>query len=88
VGAIFLGRWSAESFGDYLAGPSHVLPTAGTARFSSPLGVYDFVRRSSVLSLTQSDVLDLAESTGIFADAEQLWAHAAAARVRATRSQP
>jgi histidinol dehydrogenase len=88
VGAIFLGRWSAESFGDYLAGPSHVLPTAGTARFSSPLGVYDFVRRSSVLSLTQADALALAEATGVFADAEKLWAHAAAARVRASGGAP
>jgi len=82
VGAIFLGRWSAETFGDYLAGPSHVLPTAGTARFSSPLGVYDFVRRSSVLSLTENDARTLAQPTGIFADAEKLWAHAASARVR------
>jgi histidinol dehydrogenase len=82
VGAIFLGRWSAETFGDYLAGPSHVLPTAGTARFSSPLGVYDFVRRSSVLSLTENDAQTLAQPTGIFADAEKLWAHAASARVR------
>lgn len=82
VGAIFLGRWTAESFGDYLAGPSHVLPTAGTARFSSPLGVYDFIRRSSVLSLSEEDAKELSSSTGIFADAENLWAHAAAARAR------
>lgn len=82
VGAIFLGRWSAESFGDYLAGPSHVLPTAGTARFASPLGVYDFIRRSSVLAMSAQDSQSLAEDTGIFADAEQLWAHAAAARAR------
>lgn len=83
VGAIFLGKWSAESFGDYLAGPSHVLPTAGTARFSSPLGVYDFLRRSSVLCLSQNDAIALSQGTGEFADAEQLWAHAAAARIRA-----
>lgn len=82
AGAIFLGRWSAESFGDYLAGPSHVLPTAGTARFASPLGVYDFVRRSSVLALSAEDSRALAEDTAVFADAEQLWAHAAAARAR------
>ncbi|NBX15752.1 MAG: histidinol dehydrogenase [Proteobacteria bacterium] len=82
AGAIFLGRWSAESFGDYLAGPSHVLPTAGTARFASPLGVYDFVRRSSVLAMSAEDSRALAEETGVFADAEQLWAHAAAARAR------
>ncbi|MEY3901288.1 MAG: histidinol dehydrogenase [Pseudomonadota bacterium] len=82
AGAIFLGRWSAESFGDYLAGPSHVLPTAGTARFASPLGVYDFIRRSSVLAMSAQDARSLADDTGRFADAEQLWAHAAAARVR------
>jgi histidinol dehydrogenase len=83
VGAIFLGKWSAESFGDYLAGPSHVLPTAGTARFSSPLGVYDFLRRSSVLCLSKADSISLSEGTGDFADAERLWAHAASARIRA-----
>ncbi|MFZ9519277.1 MAG: histidinol dehydrogenase [Silvanigrellaceae bacterium] len=83
VGAIFMGRWSAESFGDYLAGPSHVLPTAGTARFASPLGVYDFIRRSSVLMMSAGDSKSLAEHTGMFADAEELWAHAAAARARA-----
>jgi histidinol dehydrogenase len=83
VGAIFMGRWSAESFGDYLAGPSHVLPTAGTARFASPLGVYDFIRRSSVLMMSADDSRTLAADTGAFADAEELWAHAAAARARA-----
>jgi len=85
VGAIFLGCWSAESFGDYLAGPSHVLPTAGTARFSSPLGVYDFVRRSSVLKMSKLDAQLLSEATAVFAEAEQLWAHAAAARARAEK---
>src|SRR6185436_10509215 len=49
AGAIFLGRWSSEALGDYCAGPNHVLPTAGTARFSSPLGVYDFQKRTSVI---------------------------------------
>ncbi len=87
AGAIFLGRWSAESFGDYLAGPSHVLPTAGTARFASPLGVYDFIRRSSVLMLSAEDSRALAEDTGVFADSEQLWAHAAAARARRTERE-
>lgn len=82
VGAIFLGRWTAESFGDYLAGPSHVLPTAGTARFSSPLGVYDFVRRSSVLSMSAADCQSLSAPTALFADAERLWAHSAAAIAR------
>lgn len=61
-----------------------MLPTAGTARFASPLGVYDFIRRSSVLMLSAEDSCALAEDTGVFADAEQLWAHAAAARARRT----
>ena len=82
VGAIFLGRHTAESFGDYLAGPSHVLPTAGTARFASPLGVYDFVRRSSILALTEEDARALARPTEVFARAEELPAHALAARLR------
>ncbi len=83
VGAIFLGRYTAESFGDYLAGPSHVLPTAGTARFSSPLGVYDFIRRSSVLSLSAAKAASLAGPTVVFADSEELVAHAISARLRA-----
>jgi histidinol dehydrogenase len=82
VGAIFLGRHTAESFGDYLAGPSHVLPTAGTARFASALGVYDFVRRSSVLSMSASMARALAAPTESFALAEELPAHALAARLR------
>src|SRR5207249_2058576 len=54
AGAIFLGRWSSEAIGDYCAGPNHVLPTAGSARFSSPLGVYDFQKRSSVIDVSQA----------------------------------
>jgi histidinol dehydrogenase len=87
AGAIFMGQWSAESFGDYLAGPSHVLPTAGTARFASPLGVYDFVRRTSVIALSQDDAALLSKATMSFAEAENLWAHAAAARVRGRGNQ-
>jgi histidinol dehydrogenase len=82
VGAVFLGRYTAESFGDYLAGPSHVLPTAGTARFASPLGVYDFVRRSSILHLSAEDAHALADATDAFARAEELPAHALSARLR------
>lgn len=82
VGAVFLGRHTAETFGDYLAGPSHVLPTAGTARFSSPLGVYDFVRRSSLLTLSEEDARALAAPTDAFARAEELPAHALSARLR------
>lgn len=85
VGAVFLGRHTAEVFGDYLAGPSHVLPTAGTARFSSPLGVYDFVRRSSVLWMTEELSADLARPTATLAQVEQLWAHERSARLRASK---
>jgi len=87
AGAIFMGRWSAESFGDYLAGPSHVLPTAGTARFASPLGVYDFIRRTSVIALSPDDAALLSRDTANFAEAENLWAHAAAARMRGQSKQ-
>lgn len=82
AGAIFMGQWSAESFGDYLAGPSHVLPTAGTARFASPLGVYDFIRRTSIIAMSRDDSVLLSQDTVSFAQAEKLWAHAAAAEVR------
>jgi histidinol dehydrogenase len=82
VGAVFFGRYTAEVFGDYIAGPSHVLPTAGTARFASPLGVYDFIRRSSLLWMSPELASELAEPTGVFADAEELWGHARAARLR------
>lgn len=82
AGAIFLGHWTCESVGDYVAGPNHVLPTGGTARFSSPLGVDDFVKRSSVLSysfealeLDGPAVVELAEKEG-------LWAHARAVSLR------
>ncbi len=83
VGAVFFGRYCAEVFGDYLAGPSHVLPTAGTARFSSPLGVHDFVRRSSLLWMSAELGEELAEATAVFAESEGLWAHAHAAWLRA-----
>ena len=82
AGAIFFGRFTSESFGDYLAGPSHVLPTAGTARFASPLGVYDFVKRSSLLHLTEPSAKRLSKPTQDFALAEGLPAHALAARLR------
>lgn len=82
AGAIFLGSHSAEVMGDYSAGPSHVLPTSQTARFSSPLGVYDFVKRSSIISLTAKGADALARTAAHIADAEGLTAHAAAARAR------
>tara|TARA_A100001037_G_scaffold297897_1_gene320598 strand:- start:231 stop:1550 length:1320 start_codon:yes stop_codon:yes gene_type:complete len=82
AGAVFLGARSAEVVGDYSAGPSHVLPTFGTARFSSPLGVYDFVKRSSVIELSESGSSELARPSALLARGEGLEAHARAAEVR------
>ncbi len=83
-GAIFLGRWSSEAIGDYCAGPNHVLPTAGTARFSSPLGVYDFQKRTSVIGVSQEGAQRLGRIAATLAEGEGLQAHArsAAARIR------
>ena len=82
AGAIFLGRNSAEVFGDYCAGPNHVLPTAGTARFSSPLGVYDFQQRSSVICCNDASVRELAPLAATLARGESLQAHALSAEYR------
>ena len=82
AGAIFCGNYSTESFGDYLAGPSHVLPTFGSARFSSPLGVYDFVKKSSVIGISQEGATLLSEPASIIAKSEGLEAHALASRIR------
>lgn len=82
AGAIFVGRYSAESLGDYCAGPNHVLPTAGTARFSSPLGVYDFQKRTSVIECSAEGAAQLAETASIMARAERLTAHARSADYR------
>ena len=82
AGAIFLGRWSSEAIGDYCAGPNHVLPTAGTARFSSPLGVYDFQKRSSVIGVSQSGAQVLGRVAAALADGEGLAAHARSAQAR------
>ena len=83
-GAIFLGRWSSEAIGDYCAGPNHVLPTAGTARFSSPLGVYDFQKRSSVIGVSREGAQRLGRIAATLAEGEGLQAHArsASARIR------
>ena len=83
AGAIFLGPWTPEALGDYAAGPNHTLPTGGTARFSSPLGTYDFYKRSSLLSFTKNGFLSLANIVTSVADAEGLEAHAGSVRVRA-----
>jgi histidinol dehydrogenase len=82
AGAIFLGEWTPESLGDYSAGPNHTLPTGGTARFSSPLGVYDFIKRSSLLSFTKDGFTELAKAVKIIATAEGLEAHEKTIKVR------
>jgi len=82
AGAIFLGDDTPEPVGDYLAGPSHVLPTGGTARYASPLGVYDFVKRTSVIRYTRARLADDAEAIIALAEAEGLYGHAEAVRVR------
>jgi histidinol dehydrogenase len=82
AGAIFLGDDSPEPVGDYLAGPSHVLPTSGTARYASPLGVYDFVKRTSIIRYSRERLLHDAEHIIAIAEAEGLAGHADAVRVR------
>jgi histidinol dehydrogenase len=85
AGAIFLGATTSVAFGDYLAGPSHVLPTAGTARFASGLSVHDFLRRTSLVMLSSEQAAQLAEVAATLADAEGLPAHAKALRARKKR---
>ncbi len=82
AGAIFMGRYTPEALGDYCAGPNHVLPTSGTARFSSPLGVYDFVKRSSIIYASASGAVPLATAADTLAMQEGLQAHALSARYR------
>ena len=82
AGAIFLGRYTAEALGDYCAGPNHVLPTAGTARFFSPLGVYDFQKRSSIIECTPKSSAALGEIAATLATGERLSAHARSATYR------
>lgn len=82
AGAIFLGRYSAEALGDYCAGPNHVLPTSGTARFSSPLGVYDFQKRSSLIMCSPEGISQLAPVASALARGESLEAHALSAEYR------
>lgn len=82
AGAIFVGRYSSEALGDYCAGPNHVLPTARTARFSSPLGVYDFQKRSSVIEVSAAGAKRLGAIAAVLADGEGLPAHAGSARYR------
>jgi len=82
AGAIFLGAFTSESLGDYCAGPNHVLPTSGTARFSSPLGVYDFQKRSSIIEVSESGAQVLGPIASVLAHGEGLQAHARAAEMR------
>ena len=82
AGAIFLGAYTSESLGDYCAGPNHVLPTSGTARFSSPLGVYDFQKRSSLIEVSAAGAQVLGPIAVELAEGEGLQAHAQAARLR------
>lgn len=82
AGALFIGQYSAESLGDYCAGPNHVLPTSGTARFSSPLGVYDFQKRMSVIECSQQGAANIAGVASTLAHEEGLTAHARSAEYR------
>ena len=82
AGAIFLGAYTSESLGDYCAGPNHVLPTSGTARFSSPLGVYDFQKRSSLIEVSEAGAQVLGKIAAELAYGEGLQAHAQAAEMR------
>ena len=82
AGAIFLGAYTSESLGDYCAGPNHVLPTSGTARFSSPLGVYDFQKRSSIIEVSEQGAKALGKIAATLAYAEGLQGHARAAEMR------
>ena len=82
AGAIFMGRYTSEALGDYCAGPNHVLPTSATSRFSSPLGVYDFQKRSSIVYCSEQGASDLGKIASVLGRAESLTAHARAAEYR------
>jgi histidinol dehydrogenase len=82
AGAVFMGRYTAEALGDYCAGPNHVLPTGRTARFSSPLGVYDFQKRSSLINCSPAGAAALGPTAAVLARGEGLTAHARSAELR------
>ena len=82
AGAVFMGHYTPEAMGDYLAGPNHVLPTSGTARFSSPLGVYDFIKRTSLISYTKEALKNCGKTVTMFAEMEDLGAHAKSVKLR------
>ena len=85
AGAIFCGYWSAQALGDYCAGPNHVLPTAGTARFTSPLGVYDFQKRTSLVWCSAQGAAALSGVASTLAEREGLFAHARSVEYRGRR---
>lgn len=82
AGAIFLGEWTPESLGDYSAGPNHTLPTCGSSRFSSPLGVYDFIKRTSLINASKEGFIAISKTVAEIADNEGLEAHGNSVRVR------
>jgi histidinol dehydrogenase len=82
AGAIFMGMHTPEALGDYTAGPNHVLPTGGTARFASPLGVYDFVKRTSLLSFSREALGRYGNASARFAEMEGLGGHGRSIRLR------
>ena len=82
AGAIFLGKNSPEVFGDYCAGPNHVLPTSGAAKYASPLGVYDFLKRTSLMKISSSHSKELSSTAALLADCEGLSAHSQSAKLR------
>ena len=88
AGAIFMGNYTSEALGDYCAGPNHVLPTARTARFSSPLGVYDFIKRSSMIEVSEAGAQTLGAVASTLAHGEGLQAHARAAEMRLKKQKP
>jgi len=87
AGAIFMGRHTSEALGDYCAGPNHVLPTSGTARFSSPLGVYDFQKRSSIIFCSPQGASQLGKTASVLARGESLSAHARSAEYRIVKGE-
>lgn len=82
AGSIFLGEYSPEPVGDYFAGPNHTLPTNQTAKFSSPLGVYDFIKRSSYIQYSKEDLIENSEYISYFAETEKLWEHSNSVKER------
>jgi histidinol dehydrogenase len=82
AGAIFIGENSPEVFGDYCAGPNHVLPTSGTARYASPLGVYDFLKRTSIMKISKTHAKELSQIASSIAECEGLFSHSASAKFR------